>query len=174
MSSLTTSQGAPAFSSWVAKGLPQGRWGRGRRDLGPVEILGHQVLARSDAERKAVFEGTRKDIGRLRRLPTAPLAQRLFDIRGGLHHPIHLPFTVVDPDGPRLRMHGGPGECPDFPHPQPAAPHEQEHRAIAPRVNDLEEPEQVLFRHRSGKCLRDQDLVSAPMDGLLERLPLRL
>jgi hypothetical protein len=85
------------------------------------EIPGHQALDGADTQWGVGLEGTRKAIPHGWKLEPTPLAQRVLDVRGTIHHPIDLPFPVVDADGAGVAIDGGPGEGADFPDPEPAA-----------------------------------------------------
>jgi hypothetical protein len=70
---------------------------------------------------------------------------------------IHLSFTIIDAHRSGMKVDGGPDERIRFPHPQPTASHQEKHRAIAQRVNDLEQPNRIGVCHRSGALTPDVD-----------------
>jgi len=95
------------------------------------------------------------------------VAQRVRDIRRIIDHAIHLPFALVDANGPCLDIEGGPGERTHLPDAQPTAQHQQKHRPIPQPIDDPEQTEQVVFRCRFGQGVGHQHLMAVPSNGLL-------
>jgi len=80
--------------------MPQRMWGIGLGDPGQPQIAGHAVLDLPGTQREASLPAhpTGEDIQGHGALKPLPLPEGFGDIRGQIHHPILLPFAVVNPD----------------------------------------------------------------------------
>ena len=61
-----------------------------------------------------------EDIAGRGALQLLPLPQGFRDIRGQIHHPIHMPFTVIDADRALGKVEGSPDKAAHFAHAQAA------------------------------------------------------
>ena len=80
-------------------------------------------------------------------------------------------LAVVNAKGPRFEIDAGPREGADFTNSQPAPQHQQKHRAIAQPINHPEQLDEIIVAHRFGKALRDDHLMPALMNRLLDDQP---
>jgi hypothetical protein len=143
-------------------------------DPGQREVAGHPVanLPRGEGGNALAHHAAGEDIRCRGGLELLPLSQGFRDIGRQIHHPIHVAFTVLNPNGALGQVEGGPEKTAHFTHAEAAAQHEQKHRAVAQGIDDPKERDDLVLRHGAGEFLGHEDVMAGQSNRRLRDIAL--